>query len=361
MTAIRQNRPSERLTQLSQALLTTIDFASQPAVFRRIRQAFLLALGFWILNSLWSGAWSFFPVTTQEVDVTRVINPPEVLSVGISAEPIDINALVSANLFGEPGAPPEAQVPESLLDTRSGMSEAEAEEALAGIEEGAPETRLPLRLRGVVSSTSAGLGQAVIEHKKAQDLYRVGDELPVGSEVVLAKVLPDRAVLDNEGRYELLKLFEESGLVAQVEEAPEPPPRAPRNARRAQAPRVQPKLSDEERAAQAAEAAIIAASYREKLYTNPQSIGELVRVAPVRDEGSSLQGYRVNPGKNAAAFAALGFEPGDIVTAVNGLSFDDPSAAVRVYNEMRSATVAVFQLERDGQSLALSVDIGNAP
>jgi general secretion pathway protein C len=52
------------------------------------------------------------------------------------------------------------------------MSEAEAAEALAGIEDGAPDTRLPLRLRGVVAATEAGLGQAIIEHRSARTCTR---------------------------------------------------------------------------------------------------------------------------------------------------------------------------------------------
>ena len=58
--------------------------------------------------------------------------------------------------------------------------------------------------------------------------------------------------------------------------------------------------------------------------------------------------------------AALGFEPGDIVTGVNGLSLTDPANTVRLYQAMREAREAVFDLTRDGEALSLSVRLAAA-
>ena len=57
-----------------------------------------------------------------------------------------------------------------------------------GIEAGAQETRLALKLTGIIASTSDGLGSAMIEAKKQQELYVVGDALPANGKVTLAKI-----------------------------------------------------------------------------------------------------------------------------------------------------------------------------
>ena len=88
-----------------------------------------------------------------------------------------------------------------------------------GIEKGARETRLALKLRGVVASSEDGLGYAVIEHKSKQDIYAVEDKLPLSGQVVLAKVMTRQVVLDNGGTYELLELFEDSALDTQLSAA----------------------------------------------------------------------------------------------------------------------------------------------
>ncbi|HBO11718.1 MAG TPA: type II secretion system protein GspC, partial [Halieaceae bacterium] len=74
----------------------------------------------------------------------------------------------------------------------------------------------------------------------------------------------------------------------------------------------------------------LAAQYRERLYNDPQSLADVVRITAVR-QGDQLVGYRVSPGRAGEDFAALGFEPGDIVTGVNGLSLTDPANTVRLY------------------------------
>ncbi len=207
---------------------------------------------------------------------------------------------------------------------------------------------MPLVLRGVVASSEAGLGQAVIEHSKLQDLYQVGDELPVSGEVLLAKVLPELVVLDNEGRYEVLRLFEESSLAGQV---PVQQTAAVSSSPAATVNTTGESTNNESRSA-------LAARYREQLYSDPESLADVVQVAPVR-EGDRLIGYRVMPGRAAREFAALGFQPGDVVTAVNGLAFADPTNTVRLYQDMRGATQASFDIQRKGETVSLDVNIGD--
>lgn len=334
------------LTRMSHSAASVASYLAQPAVVLVLRRAAFVLLSAWIALSLWRGVLSLLPIAPP-VPPTTPINP---MTTSAAADPrtdVDIDRLASVPLFGTPTAGAEAELLAAQGGRAPTMSEEEAAEALAGIEEGAPQTRLPLSLRGVVAASEAGLGQAMIEYQNRQDLYQVGDDLPVSGNVVLAKVLPTQVVLDNSGRYEVLNLFEESGFVRPTSTA-----FAPAGSRAAPVPGTATPSRSTEPAG--ATSAAIAARYRARLYENPESLVDVVTVSAVRD-GDRLRGYRVMPGKAADEFTALGFEAGDIVTAVNGLSLSDPSNTMRLYQAMRSATAARFDLERNGESITLDV------
>ena len=248
---------------------------------------------------------------------------------------VDIDSLVGWHLFGEPGSPASA-------DTMPAEATANERE---GIEQGARETGLNLVLRGVVASTDDGLGAAIIEYQKRQQVYGVDDELPVPGKVVLAKVMPQQVVIDNAGTYELLTLFEDSALSSQLV-VPAP------------SQRVDPRGSSLQNLDRRSDdsATAIAQSYREQLYSNPRSLAEVVRVTAVRDNGE-LRGYRVAPGNDAAQFKQLGFEAGDLVTGINGIALDDPANTMRLYQAMRTASEAVFEITRGNQPVSLSVSL----
>ncbi len=351
MTAVWQDRLSAAANRVDHGLVGAFSYLSRPTAFARLKFLLLCLLSLWLMGSLWRGAWSFLPEAAPIAEVT-VINPTMQGPSAATETAVDIERLVAANLFGTPGS---SIAPEELAEASGrspAMSEAEAAVALAGIEDGAPETRLPLLLRGVVASSEAGLGQAVIEYQKRQDLYQVGDEIPVNAEVTLAKVLPELVVLDNGGRFEVLRLFEDTPLSRQVEGVARQV--EPATMRQPAARATEP----EARSVEAGQdAGAVAARYRDQLYQNPESLAEVVRITAVR-EGDQMRGYRISPGRASAEFAALGFEPGDIVTGVNGLSLTDPANTVRLYQAMRSAQAASFELERKGETVTLEVSIG---
>ena len=169
----------------------------------------------------------------------------------------------------------------------------------------------------------------------------VEDKLPVRGNVVLAKVMPRQVVLDNGGTYELLVLFEESTMGTAE-------PMSAQTAAPAVSENIDKRGDDQ--------ATRLAQSYRQRLYQNPQSLAEVVNVSAVRENGALL-GYRVSPGKDQEQFAQLGFKMGDVVTSVNGVSLDNPTNTMVLFNDMRSAKEAVFELQRDGQALTLSVNL----
>jgi general secretion pathway protein C len=78
----------------------------------------------------------------------------------------------------------------------------------------------------------------------------------------------------------------------------------------------------------------------------------------VQSDGG-LKGYRVAPGNDPAQFTALGFKAGDIVTAINGYALSDPTNTVRLYQMMRDATDATFEIDRDGSPVSISVSLSS--
>ena len=326
--------------RVTNTLAGIVHSAAQPARARRLRQIVLVLLILWAVLALSRLLWALFPAaeSPSRADVV-IINPVSPRGPTTSADAIDIERMRNWHLFGEPGVAPEADLDQPDVVANNSSRD--------GIEEGARETRLDLKLRGIVASTEDGLGHAIIEYKSRQAVYAVEDKLPVSGQVVLAKVMPRQIVLDNGGTYELLVLFEDSGLDAQVSSPPAPPanprPRYPGAARQVD------KRADNR-------ATELAQSYRERLYENPQSLADVVRVNAVRQDGTLL-GYRIGPGKDKAQFEQLGFKPGDLITGVNGIALDDPANTVRLYQTMRSASEAVFDLERENQQLTVSVSL----
>jgi general secretion pathway protein C len=73
-----------------------------------------------------------------------------------------------------------------------------------------------------------------------------------------------------------------------------------------------------------------------------------------------LKGYRVDPGKSGAQFTQLGFKSGDVVTSVNGINLDNPANTMQLYQLMRSASEAVFDLERGAETVTLTVNLNGA-
>ena len=312
------------------SLLTT------PEALLWTRRALLLLAAIWAATALATLIWALFPsAKPADQPAPTLINPIQRDVTAVESRDVNIDSLVSWHLFGEPGSPASA-------DTMPAQATSNERE---GIEQGARETGLNLILRGVVASTDDGLGHAIIEYQKRQQVYGVDDELPVPGKVVLAKVMPQQVVIDNAGTYELLTLFEGSVLSSQLV--------APASLQRRDPPRS-PSQNLDRRDDESSTA--LAQSYREQLYSNPRSLAEVVRVTAVRDDGE-LRGYRVAPGNDAAQFKQLGFEAGDLVTGINGIALNDPANTMRLYQAMRTATEAVFEITRGNQPVSLSVSL----
>ena len=175
--------------------------ARDPARLQRVQTALIVLLVLWSLSSVSQLIWIPFRASPIDAAPALALNPPKP-AVGKQAAVIDTSGALGLGLFG--GSP------DALADADSA---ALSEASRNGIEQNAQETRLALTLTGIVASTEDGTGSAVIKSGAAEQVYAVGDALPASGQVVLAKVMPQQVVIDNNGTYELIKLYEGPGAL----------------------------------------------------------------------------------------------------------------------------------------------------
>ncbi len=190
----------------------------------------------------------------------------------------------------------------------------------------APPTRLALKLRGVVAMGD-GQGVALIAGTgHGEEVYASGDEISSG--VLLQEVRPDHVILSRNGRLERLDLPRGPSAFTLKESAPSlsRQPDSPARALR---------------------------QLRQEAVRNPSRLGQLIRISPARKDGR-LVGYRIEPRGNQPLFEQLGFQPGDVVVAVNGTPLDDPRQNLKVMRELMQARQFQVTVLRDGQELQIT-------
>jgi general secretion pathway protein C len=194
--------------------------------------------------------------------------------------------------------------------------------------EDAPETRLNLKLRAAVAATDSDSAHAIIADGSGNEkVYFVGSSIPGGAS--LHRVHADRIILNRGGVLETLRLpreFDGKGA-------------APAATRRTASARE-------------------TASAQEMINANAASFVEIIRPQPFMPNGK-MKGYRVFPGRNRQQFIALGLRPGDLVTAINGVTLDDPSRGMEIFRTLGDATQVDVTVERAGQRQDLSLSIAD--
>ncbi|PXX91057.1 general secretion pathway protein GspC [Marinobacter vulgaris] len=189
----------------------------------------------------------------------------------------------------------------------------------------APETRLNLRLQGVmVAERPEDSGAIVAGSNGVTEHYRVGDVLPGNAE--LAEVEPGRVLIRRNGQYESLTFDDEVPADMVEDVAEEPVASSPEQF-----------LSDA----------------REQL--DSQGVAALVPygLSPAGDDGSS--GYFYD-GSNAM-LSAVGLRAGDVITAVNGQRLGDLEQDMMLFENWRSEPQLDIEIERDGSILTVSYAI----
>ena len=222
----------------------------------------------------------------------------------------DYSVLEDSNLFGEEAEQPQAVVA-PVVD--------------------APDTTLSLTLRGILSKEGDPNGSVIIEGSRGGEMktYFVGQTIDGADGATLHSVYADRVLLNRAGRLETLRLPKEltpSSGSSMAMASPLPSAAAPQTG-----------------------------SLREVISENAARLTDIIRPSPHVQEGQVV-GFRVNPGRDRAAFEALGLQPGDVVTDINGTVLDDPSQGLQVFQSLGESTQANVTVLRDGVPQVIVID-----
>jgi general secretion pathway protein C len=227
---------------------------------------------------------------------------PPVARAALRSHFLDLAAITNAHLFGAAPAPRQEAA-------------------------NAPQTSMPLVLSGIIAGNDPQNGLAILG-PSAQNarVYAVGDSVPGGAK--LHSVYSDRVLIERDGRLESLT------LPRQATSGNAPPPSAAV---------LQNESSPIER-------------MRRVITEQPGLLAEVLRPQPVM-EHNHMNGFRVYPGRNRAAFMQLGLRPGDQVTAINGTPLDDRDRGEQILRTLASSSEARVTVIRGGQSQELMLNL----
>ncbi len=191
-----------------------------------------------------------------------------------------------------------------------------------------PETRLNLILRGVFASSDPNAAGAIIAERSGREaFYRLGDKLPGGA--VLREVHEDRIVLQRGGRLETLRMPREEAAKGAV----------PVSRGRVNGGSAAPSLRES----------------RDMVLENPQQLADKVRLTP-HTEGGRMVGYEVRPGRDARFLGRFGLQPGDVVTAVNGIALNSPAKGLSILRSLARTNQVRLEILRNGAPQTIELD-----
>ncbi len=203
----------------------------------------------------------------------------------------------------------------------------------------APKTTLRLKLTGVVASDYVRRGGAIIENNGKQGTYSMGDQIE-GTSATLRTIFNDRVIIMNQGQEETLMLDGEEFR--------------PGASSMPQRPQSQPSAEEQ------AEAAQRLRELRSDPMAAMNSIGDYLRVSPVRGE-NGLQGWRLNPGRDPRTFAIIGLQPNDLAIAMNGMDLTDSAQAMAAINQLPELDSLALTVLREGQRYEINFALPDGP
>ncbi len=246
-------------------------------------------------------------------------------------ESVELTAVVAAPVRSQQPRMDERQIAEWHIFGVAGEEKSVKPEAVVN----APETRLKLTLKGLFASDESGGGWAIIGDPKGKELsYSIGDPVPGGAK--LSEIHSDRLILERNGRYETLRLpRDRSGAAGR------------NNARGVAAGRP---------AASSTGQAAAFTKYRKEIKQNPAAFLNYVRATPAR-KGGKFIGFRLQAGKERGALKELGLQPGDIVTAINGVQIDSPAKGMKAMQSLGEGESASVVLLRGGEEVSMDLTL----
>lgn len=187
-----------------------------------------------------------------------------------------------------------------------------------------PETRLRLRLHGVLAPDGSEPGRAIIDDGDGPVVVTVGEA--VGEDARVRHVLPDRVILERDGAREALTFPREELAVDRAGSRSGKPP-APASG---DAPSPDGRL---------------------------RTLAALARVQPVL-EGGGVVGYRLRAtDRGIPYFEAAGISSEDVVTAVEGVPVTDTARLQGLSRELMDAERIRLRVRRDGASREVTLRV----
>lgn len=207
-------------------------------------------------------------------------------------------------------------------------------QATAPAQTEAPDTRLNLVLKGLLAATPMEQASAIISMGKngEENIYGVGDRI---SSATVKEIHDDRVILENNGRYETLRLpkdFDDEGIIQTV--------------------------SDSAASTLSANATPgeVLSDIRQKILRNPTAFGEYAIPIPYNENGK-LRGYRLQPQGDTALFDQVGLDPNDVIIAVNGVGLDNPAQGIQALRKLQNAKSIDITVLRNGAEIPLHFEM----
>ncbi|BES85612.1 EtpC protein [Pectobacterium araliae] len=174
-----------------------------------------------------------------------------------------------------------------------------------------PLSALNISLTGVLASEDTKRSIAIIAKDSQQYSRNVGDAVP-GYEAKIVTISADRVVLQYQGRYEALHLYQE-------EKAPDAPPSSG-----------------------------AFSQVKDEIQKAPFTAQDYLTISPVTEE-DVLKGYQLNPGKNPDLFYRAGLQDNDLAVSLNGMDLRDTDQAQQAMAQLAGMSKFNLTVERDGQ------------
>lgn len=194
----------------------------------------------------------------------------------------------------------------------------------------APETRLNLKLSGVLAFQPPESAMAIIGSGSQEKVYAIGDAI-IGA-AKLVEVHPDRVIIDQRGRRETLRLPEKTAPINLGR------PRAVQNTPTAHNLPNSPK------------------ALRDKILKNPRMLADLVTVRPYQENGK-LRGFRLSPKQGAEILQSQGIMANDVITQVNGVQLNSQSQGLKALRKLSKARSIDLTVLRGGAEIPISISL----
>ncbi len=313
------------------------------AVWRRICVVLLLL---WLCYSLAQLFWIVMPKPDiAEPSLVLPSNSAFSNSSSTDSSSVDVAALQNFDLFGK----------------SSGLSAAPVAIQIPEIDQ-AVDTRLKLILRGTMPSNDESLARAVIGDGPKQKTFSIGEELSVGPRgVKLSRVFADRVILDNNGRYENLPLYQSKDDYKRLPQparsvSQQTPTRRPAGSIPISTSSQNRTESDGIDASSFVESIRPDEDQDEPTQAQINAVTDVMNIGIHRENGQVI-GFRIRPKNDRKLFDELGLQPGDIVTAVNNVGLTDTNKAMEIYRSLGSENQATLEILRDGATLTIDVAV----